>query len=655
MSAVKYLRFFALEMQEMFRIKKIVSRLWRIRRHRLIYPIASRVRLLLSPLYFSLKSPPVLAPKELGDQEQSSGSPIPSASSTFNRLDDAYGGGDPVGSIGKALDSNDPIQAMAVLLAYRSRLAESAPTIPRIVHALRGSAKLRWARDGFDDVERLSAIRACELLLRSEIEFEAAKNLIWKISYQGDFSPDSRAWVQNVLKQAARKTLLEKTRIGLALHFLVANKGFNEIPEIVNPEFICSYESSDLAHFLFAVALYGDRAQKYELNTAVMSRVRGFTGEETDDNSGKTLALLSSRLSHSPNDFEPISHSSPEALRRQNSGNQSKKKIFVGFFGQIRYEDYFYGSILPSFRQALAEYGFEPQFACATWDKTGKQELFDWSGLDFVHARLPSELAPVLAAPDIINLTDFGKYFPATASVIRRHNSGSGRLNIELLKSNLGGDPMLDFSTEMKFQKHLIASQISRFDIEEPRMNQVRMFDRLNALGRLAEQYKATSQDAGPYYLFMRPDVEFPLGRLLGELTSGSNDRTLIVDHDDQAEFIGGIGDRYFAGGFTGIQAVAGTLGYLSDLARRDDWEVHRNDIHAHRFIAQQLFRSGVNVRSLLAADVPLRLHRGSIPRTEIMRALESDSRSSLLMATPELHRKLQGFLENERQIATAS
>lgn len=303
--------------------------------------------------------------------------------------------------------------------------------------------------------------------------------------------------------------------------------------------------------------------------------------------------------------------------------------LLVAFFGQMRFPSF----TLPEIR-TWVEDNFEDTgdgavitYGVSTWRELGSKILLPEDGFDYMINYFPDAVIGALKEMPLLRVSDAVNYFPGFSKLLLEFlPSVSGQVDRNEIKSLLKGDVYFDLNDEASFWSDVGAS-ISDFARGERQiLNQGRMIDRIGSVRDIIEQVE---RDKIPitHVLFIRPDLYKLSGRIRPYFDMFRHKRNwLVADQDVIAQFIEGVGDRYFLADRTAATHVL----QMKDRVRDNFCEVPRNDLFcsrlsAHQMLGATLFENSIEVRTVPRSDIGWEVYRGDFKADDALAALEDD------------------------------
>ena len=303
----------------------------------------------------------------------------------------------------------------------------------------------------------------------------------------------------------------------------------------------------------------------------------------------------------------------------------------VGLFGQIRHE----GLTMPELRRYLESHiepvcrrhGVELRWAAAVWSTVGERRLAITDGLGFVLDRLPQAIAGLCAAEGIASTQMFGAAFPNLFARLLRAPQDGSPIDCETVEALFGQLDIVDLADEAAF-----AAEFAQAFPNAPRdwINQGRMWSRINSLHEQVMRWESGSGYRVVGAFLTRPDMIYHYGdwdAAIEPILLGQADTTVHCDNDPLANFVEGIGDRYFVAARAALPRLAGVWDAILDIAPRRTPEAAqwRLRFNAHTLAHSYLFQQATRIVSIPSERVRLSIHRGRMELSRIRPELLAD------------------------------
>jgi hypothetical protein len=309
-----------------------------------------------------------------------------------------------------------------------------------------------------------------------------------------------------------------------------------------------------------------------------------------------------------------------------------RQRVFIGLFGQVR----FASSTLPKIR-AFIEADFPPSkydiyFSISTWDKSGQLQMGGNTGIEHFYTRLPSELVDVMRFHfGAKTVEDIQKHFPTVCEKVLLLSAAKEISETEL-KSFLGQHVVCDIASDEKFMADVGCRYIGQTGLDGAYLNQVRMFDRLAALGKNARAAMQNYGVAFDCYTVMRADLNIlrgSLSALVDSIVCRDQDNIVICDYDPHAIFINGVGDRFLIADEHAASRIFDIRRLIEEmiLPRKELLDLYKQRFGAHQFLETALFEHGCEIKCCGAEAVQWEINRGAFSLLDLRNEIASDLR----------------------------
>lgn len=309
--------------------------------------------------------------------------------------------------------------------------------------------------------------------------------------------------------------------------------------------------------------------------------------------------------------------------------------VFVGLFGQLRYAKTVAPALVDRLRADLAALGGETSFGLATWNAQGHRALHDgdpaWIALT---QQLPREVVEALGAAPVHCVADVAARLPNVVSALRSAASERTAVDEDYVRQALGWTGGVEVDDDARFLAGDGARIVQTIDAAPSRLNQGRMWSRLEALGRLARAAEARAGRPVDAYVLLRTDLRIHHGGFapaVARLLSEGNENAMAVDHDGWASFCEGLGDRYLVCGRAAAARVFDGRRIMQGLLE-DDSPTHpdyRDELAGHIFLASLMFEHGTDVRQLYGQEIGFEIYRGRLDGEPLWAAVRADAQAS--------------------------
>ncbi len=303
-------------------------------------------------------------------------------------------------------------------------------------------------------------------------------------------------------------------------------------------------------------------------------------------------------------------HFLPQA-KRSSPAPEARQHLFIGLFGQMRS---LHQALPPQLQylkkdiQAWCAAGNLVSFGVATWKETGAKVVEPSNRhFEFIH-RLPSELEPIITADRFQNFAQFIEKFPSAGQKIltlsRQHEEVSTDL-IEKYFTNHGFETdqlFIDLRSEADFMSDLGDQMQAAFGNYTLVLNQGRMFHRIAAFAKLSELASEKLGSKVTNFALIRPDVIFNTGSIIDVVKRSQapqEERSVFCDLDVAAQYVDGMGDRYFIGKTRPISRLFETAPMIKDMLNETFWPFYKHRIKWHTLPRTVLYESDVVAKPL--------------------------------------------------------
>ncbi len=313
-----------------------------------------------------------------------------------------------------------------------------------------------------------------------------------------------------------------------------------------------------------------------------------------------------------------------------------RKHLFIGLFGQMRAPNEALPPQLKYLRKDLESWlaeGNLVSFGVATWKETGAKTIEPGNSYSQFGPRLPSELADVVTAAEFGNFADFSRRFPKTSDKImamsRQYQEiDAAYINQKFDEASFDSETLfIDLCSEANFMAELGLKMEAAFGNYGMVLNQGRMFHRIAAFAGLSAQAQAKFGVPVSHYALIRPDVIFTSGSIVDVVRRASEsgqERTVFCDLDTAAQYVDGMGDRYFIGQPRPIMRLFETARIIAEMLEPDFWPTYK-----HRIIWHTLPRTILYESDCMARPIPpgpgFYFHRARYDLAEVAAELSQD------------------------------
>ncbi len=322
--------------------------------------------------------------------------------------------------------------------------------------------------------------------------------------------------------------------------------------------------------------------------------------------------------------------------KRMTPAREQRKHLFIGLFGQMRAPNEALPPQLKFLRKDLEAWlaeGNLVSFGVATWKETGAKIIEPGNSYSQFGPRLPTELADVVSAAEFGSFVDFKKRFPATSDKILAMSRQYHEIDVPYIKgkfSEAGVDAetlFIDLRSEADFMAELGSKMEAAFGNYGMVLNQGRMFHRIAAFSDLSKQAQAKSGIPISHYALIRPDVIFTSGSIVDVVRRSSEpgqERTVFCDLDMAAQYVDGMGDRYFIGQPRPVMRLFETAQIVAEMLEPGFWPHYK-----HRIIWHTLPRTILYESDCVARPIPpgpgFYFHRARYDLAEVAAELSQD------------------------------
>lgn len=224
----------------------------------------------------------------------------------------------------------------------------------------------------------------------------------------------------------------------------------------------------------------------------------------------------------------------------------SKRHVFVGFFGQLRFPHDTLPQLCEQIRSEFS--GTQISFGVSTWDKQGARALADYDPVNFACEQLPIDFEDFCLSNGVCSVGELARVFPALTDFLRLRGEASKSVSEELIGQLCGTDTYCSIDADDVYLATVGAAIDKEFPSKGYMLNQGRMWNRIGKFRELldnAEWQYGTVTDV----IFLRSDLKVS-GDLAAAvqpvLGAGPSDRRVLVDYDAHAKNLTGVGDRIF-------------------------------------------------------------------------------------------------------------
>lgn len=314
--------------------------------------------------------------------------------------------------------------------------------------------------------------------------------------------------------------------------------------------------------------------------------------------------------------------------------SDGRPSIFVGIFGQLRD----YQQTLPLLVEHLqreltaGDDGYDVKFGLATWDKVGARPLSIRDGVAFYKDLMPFELHSVVDKSGSADGVALEQALPnITRRMIELSSDIAARpVTAEGVGTYLPEGALVRIDDDAGFQAE-VARQLPA-ELSEPmshyvrgNMNQLRMWSRIAALEDLAMRHENEAGRPFDYAILIRSDLVIDDGSISTLLAQADTPGSPVIsDYDPHAEYIEGIGDRYFIAQRNAAQALFEGFDWLLSKVRTASPSSIR--LNPHEGASSMLFSTGRNASA--AKSIFYKLHRGRFALHDLTDAVAADASS---------------------------
>ncbi|MDE8348720.1 MAG: hypothetical protein POG74_04450 [Acidocella sp.] len=297
--------------------------------------------------------------------------------------------------------------------------------------------------------------------------------------------------------------------------------------------------------------------------------------------------------------------------KRTTPEREARKHLFVGLFGQMRAPNEALPPQVQFLRKDLKSWlaeGNLVSFGVATWQETGAK-IIEAGNPHFQYgARLPKELADFVTATEFKNFSDFKTRFPATGDKVMAMSRQYQEINAAYIhqafvQAGFNTDSLfINIRSEADFMAELGMRMEAAFGDYPTVLNQGRMFHRIAAFADLSAQAGAKSGVPVSHYALIRPDVIFTSGSITDVVRRTSEpgqERTVFCDLDMAAQFMDGMGDRYFIGQARPVTRLFEATKLIAEMLQPDFWPYYKHRIIWHALPRTILYESDCLARPI--------------------------------------------------------
>ncbi|OYV42872.1 MAG: hypothetical protein B7Z75_10960 [Acidocella sp. 20-57-95] len=338
--------------------------------------------------------------------------------------------------------------------------------------------------------------------------------------------------------------------------------------------------------------------------------------------------------------------------KRSSPAPGSQRHLFIGLFGQMRA---LHQALPPQLQylkkdiQAWCAAGNLVSFGVSTWKETGAKVVEPSNRhFEFIH-RMPSELEPVITADQFPDFQKFIEKFPLAGQKILALSRQHEEIRTDLIEKyftthGLETDKLfIDLQSEADFMSDLGGQMEAAFGNYTLVLNQGRMFHRIAAFAKLSELASENLGAPVTNFALVRPDVIFNTGSLIDVVNrslQSHEERSVFCDLDVAAQYVDGMGDRYFIGKTRPVSKLFETASMIKEMLQENFWGFYKHRVKWHTLPRTVLYESDV-VAKPLPPGPGFYFHRARYELNLIRQELVSDT----LNATDETARQVRQLL----------
>lgn len=310
------------------------------------------------------------------------------------------------------------------------------------------------------------------------------------------------------------------------------------------------------------------------------------------------------------------------------------KHIFIGIFGQLRYERENLGNLISRITGILDRCapGLTVSFGVSTWDTTGRRDLLGHTPVGFLLEVVPIELVPLIRELGVPSVSDAQNVLPAVISKIILEQGSVSKVNSDYIKDIAGFRLPCDIASADAFNMGEEINIISeKYFGDVDIMNQARMFNRLQGLKPLVETAEKWKGRPVTHGLLVRNDLNFKsdsLGLRIQAFLNSNVPNSFASDDDPHANFIEGVGDRYMLCDNLALAHIIEAnhifRSLLLETGEFDQSVSYR--FLPHQMLESVLFQRGTSISRIGVSEVPFEIYRGRRNISDFVRELEQDS-----------------------------
>ncbi|WP_350019263.1 hypothetical protein ABOK31_16525 [Rhizobium sp. ZPR4] len=305
----------------------------------------------------------------------------------------------------------------------------------------------------------------------------------------------------------------------------------------------------------------------------------------------------------------------------------SKKHIFVGFFGQLRFPQETLPRLADLFRTSFPRTSIS--FGLATWDKQGVRVLADDHPVNFACEQLPADFEAYCLTNGIHSVRRFSKAFPAIAMFLKRRAEEGQRVDADLIRGLVSSETYSAIDPDSYYMSGAGAVVSSSFPNQPYMLNQGRMWNRIARLGEMLTQAEKDRGAVTDVFL-LRTDL-----RTSGDLVehvktlvdSDASDRRVLVDYDAHAIHLTGVGDRFFFAKREAAARIMDAERVMQETLQHGGFikSAYYWLMQPHSYPQTLLYQHGLNVINIFPSDFGVQIYRGKMDLSSIREWVEMD------------------------------